>query len=204
MLLMRFRGTIDHWDPALLDILAAERDLILFHNRGTAASTGSVPTTVEGLAEGAIEFIEALGLHQVDLLGWSMGGYVAQGVALARPDLVRRLIVAGSGPGGLPEQPNAPDKVMQVASHPVNSDEDFLYLFYPETGVGRRAGLESLRRLDHRLLKASHAPVAPDTIQAQGAAIASFKGWWDRVPELDLPVLVANGAHDVMIHAYAS
>jgi pimeloyl-ACP methyl ester carboxylesterase len=124
VLLMRFRGTLDHWDPALLDVLASEREVIVFDNRGTGLSSGDAADSVEGLAAGAVELVRALGLSQVDLLGWSMGGLVAQAVALREPGLVRRLVVAGSGPGG--------------------------------------------------------------------------------VPELSLPVLVANGAHDVMVHAYAS
>ncbi len=200
----RFRGTIDHWDPALLDVLGSQRDVIVFDNRGTAASSGAPPDTIEDLAEGLLEFIDALGLTQVDLLGWSMGGYVVQVAALNRPELVRRLVVAGSGSGRVPGMPAQPARVGQVAGHPVLDDDDFLYLFFPETGDGRRAGLASLRRLAARL-SGSHVEVAPEAIAAQNAAIAAFgTGVWDRLGELTLPVLVANGAHDVMIHAFAS
>ncbi|GAA0486484.1 alpha/beta hydrolase [Paractinoplanes deccanensis] len=203
VLCMRLRGTMDHWDPDLLDRLAAQREVIVFDNRGTNASTGTPPDTIEGLADGAIAFIRALGLTQVDVLGWSMGGIVAQGVALRAPELVRRLIVAGSSAGGVPNLPPPPAKVNETLAHPVNHDEDFLYLFFPETERARQAGLASLRRLDHRLGE-SKAAVQPETFRAQLTAIGTFAGFWDRQPELTLPVLVANGAHDVMIDAYAT
>jgi pimeloyl-ACP methyl ester carboxylesterase len=201
---MRFRGTIDHWDPALLDLLAAEREVIIFDNVGTASSTGTTPTTFQGLGDGAVQFIEALGLSEVDLLGWSMGGYVAQIVTLDRPDLVRRLVLAGTGPGGVvPDQPQPPEKTWQIAPKPVLQDEDYLYLFFPETEAARAAGLASLRRLDYRLDR-SRAEVLPNQVKAQITAIQGNKGLWDRMPELEHPVLVANGAHDVLIHAYSS
>jgi pimeloyl-ACP methyl ester carboxylesterase len=201
---VRFRGTLDHWDPALLDVLSSERDLILFDNRGTGRSSGMAPATIEGLAQGLLDFVDALDLSQVDLLGWSLGGYVVQVASLLRPTLVRRLIVAGSGPGRMPDLPASPEKVWQVAGKPVNSDEDFLYLFFPETDEGRQAGLASLRRLDTRLNE-SHAVVAPEAVVSQLAAISSFgTGVWDQLGELTLPVLVANGSHDVMISAFAS
>lgn len=203
LLLMRFRGTIDHWDPAILDVLGAERDVILLDNRGPGASEGRAPESFQGLAEGAIEFTKAMGLEQVDVMGWSMGGYVAQAMTLTRPDLVRRLIVAGSSPGGVPDMPKAPSKVWEVAPRPKNTDDDYLYLFFPETDAARKVGLESLRRIDTRLLQ-TKAEVSPEAVAAQLAAIRSFAGLWDRVPELILPVLVANGVHDVMIHAYGS
>ena len=200
----RFRGTIDHWDPVLLDVLGSQRDVIVFDNRGTAASSGAPPDTIEGLAEGLLEFTDALGLTQVDLLGWSLGGYVVQVATLKRPELVRRLIVAGSGPGKVPGMPAQAAEVGQVAGHPVLVDDDFLYLFFPETDQGRRAGLASLRRLDGRL-GGSHVEVAPEAVAAQSAAIGAFgTGVWDRLGGLTLPVLVANGAHDVMVDAFAS
>lgn len=203
VLCMRLRGTIDHWDPALLDALAAHRDVIVFDNRGTSLSTGSAPTTIDGLAEGAVDFIRALGLDLVDVLGWSLGGIVAQGVALHAPGLVRRLVVAGSTPAGVPNQPAPPPRVGEVLTHPVNDDEDYLYLFFPETDAARAAGLASLRRLDTRLGR-SKAAVQDATYRAQLTAIGAFGGYYDRLGELTLPVLVANGAHDVMIDSYAT
>jgi pimeloyl-ACP methyl ester carboxylesterase len=108
------KSLIDHWDPALLDVLASERDVIVFDDVGSGRSSGTAPTTIDGLAEGLLEFVDALGLRQVDLLGWSMGGYVVQAATLKRPGLVRRLVIAGSGPGRVPDMPVAPERV----SHP--------------------------------------------------------------------------------------
>ncbi len=203
VLCMRLRGTVDHWDPQLLDALAVEREVIVFDNRGTSLSSGDAPTTIDGLADGAIAFIRALGLTQVDVLGWSLGGIVAQGVALRAPELVRRLVVAGSTPAGVPDQPAPGPRVGEILGHPVNDDEDYLYLFFPETDQGRAAGLASLRRLDTRLVQ-SQAAVKADTYRAQLGAIAAFGGYYRRLAELKLPVLVVNGAHDVMINSYAT
>ncbi|MHC5905340.1 alpha/beta fold hydrolase [Streptomyces sp. S6] len=200
---MRLRGTLDHWDPLLLDLLAAEREVIVFDNRGTGFSTGVAPVTMDGLVQGSLAFMGALGLTDVDVLGWSMGGIVAQGVALAAPELVHRLVVAGSSAGGVPDLPAPPERVAQTTGKPDNGDEDFLYLFFPETERARAAGLASLRRLDHRL-KQSKAAVSAEAFHGQLAALGGFEGYWERQAELTLPVLVANGAHDVMIHAYAT
>ncbi|MFI6631692.1 alpha/beta fold hydrolase [Nonomuraea fuscirosea] len=204
VLVLRFRGTIDHWDPELLDVLAAEHDVIVFDNRGLGHSTGEPADSVEGLADGVIDFIDGLGLREADLLGWSLGGYVAQGVALRRPELVRRLVIAGSGPGGaIPGMPRMSERTWQTATKPENVDDDFLYLFFPKDEAGRAAGLRSLRRLDTRLSE-SKASLTPAALAAQMRAAATFGGYWDRVEELTLPILVANGAHDVMIDAWGS
>ncbi|MFI7143013.1 alpha/beta fold hydrolase [Streptomyces massasporeus] len=200
---LRLRGTIDHWDPALLDLLAAEREVIVFDNRGLNLSTGSPASTIEGMVGGSLAFIHALGLKEVDVLGWSLGGIVAQGVALAAPGLVRRLVVAGSSPGGVPDLPRPPERTQQIVSKAVNDDEDFLYLFFPDTEAARAAGQASLRRLEHRLNQ-SRAVVGPEGVRGQLQAVSTFAGFWHRQEELALPVLVANGAQDVMIHAYAT
>jgi len=203
VLCMRLRGTVDHWDPELLDALAATREVVVFDNRGTSGSTGTAPTTVDGLAEGGIAFIRALGLDRVDVMGWSLGGIVAQGITLGAPELVRRLIVAGSTPAGVPDQPKPSAKVGEILTHAVNDDEDYLHLFFPETERARAAGLASLRRLDVRLAT-SGAAVQDETYRGQLTAVATFAGYYDRLGELTLPVLVANGAHDVMINSYAT
>lgn len=206
VLALRFRGTMDHWDPAFLDRLAAERDVIIFDNIGHGKTDGTAPTTMDALAGGLVEFVEALGLTEIDLLGWSLGGIVVQAVTLQRPALVRRLVVAGSSPGGgVPGMPQADPKIWQVATKPVNDDDDFLYLFFPETDHARDLGVQSLRRLDARALSDDHVPVSLATMQAQLAVIGSTgSSLWDRLGEVTIPVLVANGAHDHMIDAYAT
>ncbi len=131
LLANRFRGTMDHWDPALLDHLASERDTIIFDSAGVNQSTGVVPDTIAGMAERLFGFIEALGLAEVDLLGWSMGGMVALNAALARPALIRRIVIAASSPGPVPGTPSRSQEAITLASKPVNDDDDFLYLFFP-------------------------------------------------------------------------
>jgi pimeloyl-ACP methyl ester carboxylesterase len=206
VLATRFRGTIDHWDPALLDLLAAERDVLVFDNVGTGRSGGEPPTTIDDLGAGLLELVTALELSQVDLLGWSLGGIAVQAAALHAPALVRRLVVAGSSPGGgVPGQPAPDPRVWQVATKPSNDDEDFLYLFFPDTPAGRTLGLASLRRIGARALDATHVPVSPSAMAAQLSVVTSIgSSIWDRVTELTMPVLVANGTNDVMIDAYAS
>jgi pimeloyl-ACP methyl ester carboxylesterase len=207
ILVTRFRGTIDHWDPALLEVLARERDVILVDYPGVNTSDGSTPATVRGLGDGIAEFIGALGLERADLLGWSLGGYVVQDLALNHPGLVRRLVVAASGPGAVPGTPAPPARIWEAARRPVNDDDDFLYMFFPDTPAGRQAGLASLRRLDTRLA-ASHADTKPGSVAAQAAALT---GWgkgedtsWERLAELRLPVLVGAGARDHLMHLFGA
>ena len=122
---VRVRGAIDHWDPTLLDLLAAEREVVVFDNLGTNFSTGEPPSTMEGLVDGA------LGLEDVDVLGWSMGDIVAQGVALTAPGLVNRPVVADSSPGGAPDLPRLrrASRRSPTREPGTNDDEDFLCLF---------------------------------------------------------------------------
>src|SRR2546425_12697074 len=101
VLLQHFRGNLDNWDPALVDALAVDRRLVAFDNVGVGATTGATPNTVEAMAHDAIAFIEALSLQQVDLLGFSIGSFVAQEIALIRPDLLRRVMLASSAPQGV-------------------------------------------------------------------------------------------------------
>jgi pimeloyl-ACP methyl ester carboxylesterase len=202
VLLQRFRGTLDHWDPLFLEVLAVKRRVIVFDNAGISESTGEVPTTMEGMAEAAVDFLTALGLERVDLLGWSVGGFVAQLVALNRPDLVRKLIVAGSGPGGVPGTPDLEQRVVEYMTAPETSEEGFLYLFFGFSDEAVRLGKESLARLETRLEK-SKADVSAEQWSKQLQAIQRWAGGtgsaWSRLEELKLPVLVANGSHDVMV-----
>jgi pimeloyl-ACP methyl ester carboxylesterase len=206
VLSMRFRGVMDDWDPAFLEAVATKRRVYWFDSAGIGLSSGAVPDSIPGMGRVLIAFIEALGLGNVDLLGWSMGGYVVQHATFQRSDLVRRLIVAGSGPGGVADAPAAPAKVWEVAGKPVNDDEDFLYLFFPETPEGIAAGREHLARLGRRT-EPAEPRVPAEGVKMQVAALTAFRQRDAIYPYLDeftLPILYANGAHDVMIPAYNS
>jgi pimeloyl-ACP methyl ester carboxylesterase len=204
VLLTRFRGTMDHWDPAFLDVLASARRVILFDNAGVSESTGEVATTFAGMAETTVDFITALGLTEVDMFGWSIGGFAGQMVASNHPGLVRRLLVVGSGPGGVPGSPAQYPRVPQMMTAPVSTEEHFLYLFFGLDEESQRVGRESLKRLEPRLSK-SHADVSAE---AWGRQLQAIMKWargdgsaWSRLEEITIPVLVANGAHDVMVDA---
>src|SRR5207249_231339 len=175
------------------DVLAAERDVIVFDNAGVGFSSGTTPDTFAAMARDAISFVEALGLTQIDALGWSIGGFVAQSVALERPALVRRLLVLASGPGGQNGAPGPEEPVFRVMTKESNDDEDFLYLFFGLHPEGRQLGTESLRRLDTRL-KVSGAEVTPASYGAQLQAIAAWGSdagsAWPRLAEIQVPVLV--------------
>jgi pimeloyl-ACP methyl ester carboxylesterase len=206
VLAMRFRGVMDEWDPAFLDALASKRRIYWFDNAGLGLSSGEVADNIPGMAHVLIAFVEKLGLGQVDMLGWSMGGFVVQSVALLRPDLVRCLIVAGSGPGGVPEAPATPPSILEIAGKPANVDADFIYLFFPETPEGVAAGREHLARLGQRE-EPAQIRLTGQGVMKQSAAIVSYHGRdaiYPHLTKLSMPILYANGAHDIMVHAYNS
>jgi pimeloyl-ACP methyl ester carboxylesterase len=209
VLLNRFRGTIDWWDPQFVDYVAADHDVIVFDNVGIGYSSGEPRDSVGGFAAGAIEFIDALGLPNVDLLGWSLGGIVAQEVALTRPDLVRKLIVAGSAPGGaVPGMPDMSEEVLRIMAKPNADADDLLYLFYPQTDAARASGFEHLANVSTRLAKQGPA-VSDAAAMGQLAAIGQilsvpFEQVRSNLQRIKQPVLYANGVHDVMIPALAS
>jgi pimeloyl-ACP methyl ester carboxylesterase len=211
VLLNRFRGTMDHWDPKLIDRIAAERKVVMFDQPGFARSSGEPPDSLTGFAGAAARVIRALGHRKVDVLGFSMGGTVAIQLVLDQPDLVRRLVIAGSGPGFVPGDvaSNAPagKEIWGVATKPVNTDEDFLLLFFEKTPESLAAGHAYLQRLTRRTdafekqvdakawqaqLKSAMAVHSPETTLLQ------------QLPTVKHPVLVANGKHDVMVPTYAS
>src|SRR5882672_10984734 len=128
--LQHFRGGLDNWDPKVTDGLAKDRPIILFNNAGVASSAGEPTDTVAGMARHVIAFANALGLKKVDLLGFSLGGFVAQQVALDSPELIRRAILAGTGPQGGEGMANFTPKVTEYATREDPALEDFLYLFF--------------------------------------------------------------------------
>ncbi len=197
----RFRGTMDEWDPAFLDRIAAARHVIIFDNAGVARSGGEAPLRMKDWAGNTAAFIEALGFQQADVLGFSLGGLVAQELTLQRPDLVRRLVIVGSGAGYV-EGANVRPEAIAVATKPVNADEDFLYLFFKDTPSSQAAGRAHLARLRVRA-DAFQALVSERTWKAMLSAAGDLgtpeTSLLNRVGAIRQPVLIANGDADAMI-----
>jgi pimeloyl-ACP methyl ester carboxylesterase len=200
LLCQRFRGTMDDWDPEFIAQLAAGRRVVRFDSAGIGDSTGETPSTVAGMAQIVPALLDALQLDRVDLLGWSLGGYVAQIVALDRRDRVRRLVIAGSGPGG-PDGPPPHARVAEIAAKPVASRDDVAFLFFPESEAGRAA---AERHFTH-IRFGEREPVTAEAGRRQREAIVA---WWRgegsarrRLADFSMRVLVANGIDDVMVPA---
>ncbi|GGK67106.1 alpha/beta fold hydrolase [Streptomyces flaveus] len=209
VLLNRVRGTVDWWDPEFLDHLAAGHDVIVFDDIGHGYTTGEPRDSVEGFADGAVEFIEALGLPQVDLLGWTLGGTVAQHITRTRPDLVRKLVVAAANPGGtVPGAPAPDEKVRATMIKPEVTADDLVFLFFPETDAGRAAGYAYLSRVATRLAAggpgvSEAAGLGQITAIAKDASIP-FEQVRADLETIKHPVLYATGMRDAMIPALAS
>ncbi len=168
LLLQRFRGTTDEWDPAFIAALAKNRQVIRFDSTGVGRSEGTTPDSILEMAKIVDGFVDALKLPEVDVLGWSMGGFIGQEFALLAPSKVRRLIIAGSGPGGAPEGPQADPNVIALSAKPVNDDSDFQTLFFADSETSHAAGRAYLARLQ------AQKNIGPATTSAaymaQGAA----------------------------------
>jgi pimeloyl-ACP methyl ester carboxylesterase len=193
-------AVLDNWDPRVVDGIAAKHRVITFDNRGVGASTGATPSTIEAMAGDAVTFIRALGLDQVDLLGFSMGGMVAQVIARDEPRLVRKLVVAGTGPAG----GEGIRKVTRISHLDtvralLTLQDPKQFLFFTRTPNGRRAGKEFLARLKERKNDRDKAI----SIRSYGAQLKAIHRWGP-APLNDLsavhqPVLVANGESDRMV-----
>jgi pimeloyl-ACP methyl ester carboxylesterase len=197
-----FMGNLDDHDPALSDAFASDREVILFNNAGVASSSGTVPDTIEAMAGDAITFTDALGLDTIDLVGHSMGGLVAQEVVLARPDLVRRLVLVGTGPRGGEGIGALPAWVAELFTRKYEQQEDmWLPILFAPTQTSQAAGHAYVERIVARPDR--DAPVSDQSIAAQGAALAAYGAAKDpsyaHLKGLRLPVLVVNGTDDIVI-----
>lgn len=200
-LVPHFRAGLDHWDPILTDGLAEDREVILFNGRGIASSTGVPRNRIEDMADDVAAVIEALDLPQVDLLGFSIGGFVVQEVALRHSRLVRKLLLLGTGLRG--GDPKMEPKALEVAPNPVPTAEDFLYLFFGRSEAAKRAGLAFW---DRRHLRVDQdPPSSPEVAQAQAEASAAYlpplpgDNPFAYLQAITQPTLVLNGVDDVMI-----
>jgi pimeloyl-ACP methyl ester carboxylesterase len=202
VLLQHFRGNLDNWDPALIDSLAAERRVITFDNVGVAATTGRTPSTIEAMAAGAIAFIEAMNLERVDLLGFSIGSFIAQEIALIRPDLLRRVVFASAAPRGAAGMHGWASEVIGAVGEPETSPEGYLDVFFARTDTSRQAGQLAAGRIFGRTA-ARDQPTTWQTRQAQYDAVCAWgipnHSLLERLAAIDLPVFVANGDSDPMI-----
>jgi pimeloyl-ACP methyl ester carboxylesterase len=201
--LQHFRGNLDSWDPALVDRLAKDREVILLDNRGVGGSSGVVPDNVTDMARDALAFIDALDLQEVDILGFSLGGYVAQELTLLRPRLVRRLVLAGTAPQGGPDLHRWSDTVFALATADQPTPEDLLNLFFSPSAESRAKGAEYLQRAYQR----QEGRDGPTDLATRGAQLAAITAWGipdasrlNRLAGITQPTLVANGDDDRMMH----
>ena len=198
--LHHFTAVLDDWDPRVIDGIATEHRVIAFDNRGVGATGGRVPHTIEEMGRDAIAFIRALRLVHVDLLGFSLGGGVAQMVALQAPELVRRIVLAGTGPRG-GEGIDDITKVAVIAylKAALTLKDPRNYLFFPRTPTGKQAAKAYFGRLQERTTDRDKRI----SLQARGAQLRAIRAAGKHQPDdlsrITQPVFVANGDHDLMV-----
>lgn len=200
--LIHFRGTMENWDPAMLEPIAAERPVILFDNTGVGYTNGETPTTIEEMSEDTFQFITALGYEKVDLLGFSIGGMIAQILTIQHPNLIRKVILAGTSAAGGISSTNP--KLQDVMSREDGDQETvintFLFLFYPDTEKGKTLGVASLERILNQ-------KTIESTIQVRDAQLEAIAKWsntnhgraLDQLNKIKQPTLVINGDNDIMV-----
>lgn len=197
-----FMGNLDDFDPALSDGFAADREVVLFDNKGVGASSGEAPDTIEQTARDAGAFLDAIGLTEVDLVAHSMGGLVAQELALQRPALVRRLVLVGTAPRGGERLGELAPEVAELFTVKLPRQEDmWLPILFSPSEAGQAAGRAYVERIVAR--KDRDAPVTAQSVAAQTAAIAAYGAAKDpayrTLRPLTQPVLVVNGNDDIVI-----
>jgi pimeloyl-ACP methyl ester carboxylesterase len=200
--LTHLAAVLDNWDPRVVDGIAAKHRVITFDNRGVGASSGATPSTIEEMASDAVTFIRALGIDQVDLFGFSMGGMIAQVIAQQQPQLVRKMILAGTGPAG----GEGIDKVTRISYLDtgrglLTRQDPKQFLFFTSTPNGRRAGKEFLARLAERTNDRDKAI----SVRSFRAQLKAIHRWGQQRPadlgSIHQPVLVMNGDSDKMVPA---
>ena len=201
LMLQHFRGNLDNWDPALTDALADAREVILVDYPGVGASSGHFGPSIADTARRMIAFVDTLGLSQVDLLGFSIGGFVAQEIALIRPALVRRLILAATGPKGAPGMHGWRDDIA-AAARGESKPENLLYIMFAHTEASQQKGMEFLGRFMQRQERRD----APTNDAARDAQYDAIVEWGipdhaalQRLTGIERPTLIIQGDGDLMI-----
>ena len=202
LLLQHFRGNLDNWDPVLVDSLSNERRILTFDNVGVGASTGVTPSTISEMAQGALAFVDALGLGRADLLGFSIGSFVAQEVALARPDLVNRIVLASAAPQGADGMHGWAAGVIDAVGKPEPDPEGYLEVFFTQSDASRAAGSATLGRIFGPKENADTATTW-DTRLAQYDAVCAWgvpnHSLLQRLGTIEAPAFITGGDSDPMI-----
>lgn len=198
-------ATLDNWDPRIVDPIAKHRHVIAFDNRGVGASTGRVPDTVEAMADDAYAFITALGFEQIDVFSFSLGGMVAQALVVKHPELVRKLILTGTGPkGGKDIDKVAGPTYYDIVRAALTRSDPKEFLFFNRNAAGKAAGKAFVKRLEERTLDRD-APMKIAGFQTQLKAIKKWgRGRPDDLSVITQPTLIANGDHDRMVPSVLS
>jgi pimeloyl-ACP methyl ester carboxylesterase len=206
-----FSGNLDNWDPAVLDGLAKDREVVIFNNAGVASSTGEVPSTFAGMARNAEAFIDALGLKQIDLLGFSIGGMVAQQIVIDRPELIRKLILIGTAPRNMDAgngEGHITPETASIFGAAYNPPENlWLKVFFTDSEASQSAGRAFLKRYLSRT-ENRDAGIGEKVVPAQIAAV----GEWGAQPDerftylknIHHPTLIVSGNHDVIVYTVNS
>jgi pimeloyl-ACP methyl ester carboxylesterase len=207
VLLQHFRGNLENWDPRLIDALASQRRVVALDNVGVGATTGTTPSTIEQMARDALAFIAALDVARVDILGFSIGSFVAQEIALIRPDVLRRLVLASSAPRGGAGMHGWAPEVISAVGQPQPDPNGYLDVFFTSSPASRQAGQEVLGRIYARTTDVDH-PTTWATGQAQYDAVCDWgipnHAALQRVSAIGHPVFIANGDSDPMIPPHFS
>jgi pimeloyl-ACP methyl ester carboxylesterase len=198
-------ATLDNWDPRIIDPIAKNRHVIAFDNKGVGASTGQVPDSVEAMADDAYAFIKALGLEKIDILSFSLGGFIAQALVVKHPELVRKLVLTGTGPkGGKDIDKVAGITYWDMLRATLTRSDPKEFLFFNRNATGKAAAKAFVKRLEERTVDRD----APIKVKALRTQLKAIKKWGRGTPhdlsKLTHPTLIANGDNDRMVPSVLS
>ena len=193
-------AVLDNWDPRIIDGMAAKHHVVVFDNRGVGATTGKPAQSIEQMADDAITFIQAKGFKKVDLFGFSMGGMISQEIVLKQPQLIRKMILSGTGPaGGIGISTVGRVSNWDLVRGMATRQDPKVYLFFTRTENGKAAAKAFVQRVNERTENRDKEI----TISAYRAQLKALKKWGSKKPAdlsvIQQPVLVANGDHDRMV-----
>jgi pimeloyl-ACP methyl ester carboxylesterase len=198
-------ATLDNWDPRIVDAIAKNRHVITFDQRGVGASTGEIASTIEEAADHAYEFVTALGLSKIDIFSFSMGGFIAQDLIVKHPDLVRKLVLTGTGPRGGKDIPKVVGVTYwDILRATLTRSDPKEFLFFNRNATGKAAGKAFVKRLEERTVDRDK-PINIKALRTQLKAIAKYgRSAPSDLSKFTQPTLIANGDNDRMVPSVLS